>query len=364
MNKLWTNFPRRVLISLKNKGYLVKQAIFSPFKKRAKSKAAEQAFLRGFDEFEKSGKNSENAYQGMVTLYCNTNGKYIEDFHQKARLANPPARVLGNSSGILGNLDSGSFKSINEELNQNGYIEFEKKLSPDLCAKLYAYALTTPAVVKGKESKILYDPAKPVSEIYRLGINDLINNKDIQDLIMDPQLMEIARNYLGCEPIFDFPAMWWSTSYLKTASSEAAQLYHFDLDRLKWLKLFFYINDVGPNNGPHCYIRGSHKPGTKPEDLLKRGYSRIEDKDLRKYYSIEDFKTIEGQAGAIFAGDTKCWHKGMPLQEGHRLALELEYTASLFGAIYPKMVVENSSAKFRSFCHENKVYASNLFFHN
>ena len=34
----------------------------------------------------------------------------------------------------------------------------------------------------------------------------------------------------------------------------AAQMFHFDMDRPKWLKFFIYINDVNEKNGPHFFI--------------------------------------------------------------------------------------------------------------
>jgi hypothetical protein len=154
--------------------------------------------------------------------------------------------------------------------------------------------------------------------------------------------------------------MWWSTAYQKEASEEAAQLFHFDLDRIKWLKVFFYINDVTPENGPHCYIEGSHKVNAKPVDILNRGYVRIPDADLAPHYKPEAFKTVCGEAGSMFIGDTKCWHKGTPLKKGHRLVLELEYASSLFGANYPIMEVNNPSEAFKEFCAKNKTFAGHI----
>ena len=189
-----------------------------------------------------------------------------------------------------------------------------------------------------------------------------MNDSDIQEQIMDPVLINIARKYLECEPIFDFPAMWWSTSFLKEASGEAAQIYHFDLDRLKWLKIFIYLTDVDETTGPHRLIKGSHLPGAKPMTLLKRGYARIPDEDLAKYHKQEDFVVIHGEAGSVFAEDTKCWHKGTPLKKGHRLVLEFEYTSSMFGSNYPKFEMRNTSEKFKQFCKNNPIYASNIKF--
>jgi len=319
-----------------------------------------QVYDRGFKIFERTGVTPEESYQALIKLYCNTNGRFNEEMHKKIITSSPARMADASSESIIGRCDEVKLNDLNKELNDNGYVMFEKKLSAEMCSRLYAFALKTPASVG--ESKILYNPAQPISEIYRFDINDLMNSEDIQALVMDPGLINIARKYLECEPIFDFPALWWSTSFLKNASSRAAQLYHFDMDRIKWLKVFIYINDVNPENGPHCYIRGSHKPGSKPLELLKRGYVRIDDPDLHKFYKQEDFISVTGDAGSIFAGDTRCWHKGTPLKEGHRLALELEYTSSRFGGNYPPMIITKCSSEFRQFCARNQRYASAIQF--
>lgn len=321
----------------------------------------ESIFNRGYEVFAKTGQTPHEAYMAMVNLFCSTDGKFLEDFNQKIIAQHPAKKINEPVSGVLGNLNTADFTSINNTLNKDGYVNFNKKIAPELVQKLYNFALKTQTKTAPKyDVPVIYNPDQPTSEIYRFVLNDLVNNEDIQELIMDPTLINIARNYLGCEPIFDFPAMWWTTAYLKHASEEAAQLYHFDLDRIKWLKIFIYLTDVNEDNGPHRFIRGSHTPGHKPKDILKRGYARIPDEDLAPHYKPEDFTVYYGEAGAIFAGDTKCWHKGTPLKKGHRLVFELEYTSSLFGTNYPKLEITNASEAFKKFCAENKYYASNL----
>jgi len=317
-------------------------------------------FVEGYKEFLMNGTTSQDAYMSLINLYCLTNGRFNERMHRKISASNYFLAVDNTNDEIFGKLNKRDYQKINSVLNGNGYFYFENKLSIDMCSRLCDYALKNPANAHGHTSKIVYDPLNPVSEVYRFDIVDLVNNGDIQRLIMNPALINVARNYLGCEPVFDFPAMWWSTSYKKEASSDAAQLYHFDMDRIKWLKILIYLNDVGPENGPHCYIKGSHKSGNKPEELLKRGYVRINDSDLNKYYDEKDFVELRGKAGAIFAGDTKCWHKGKHLTTGHRLVLEFEYTSSLFGSNYPKLIVKKPSHLFTEFCQKNKTYTSNI----
>lgn len=339
----------------------IKRHLPRGLQQKIRERKDEENFFLKYNAFVKTGQTSHDSYMLLINLYCSTNGRFNENIHQRIKKTNPPVKIPEELAGAPGTLSKRNFKKINEELNHNGYIKFEKKLNKDLLSRLYNFALQTGAKIpQNYDEKVIYDPSNLKSEIYRLDNSDLVNNKDIQNLMMDPVLINVARNYLECEPIFDFPAMWWSTNFNKEASSAAAQLYHFDMDRIKWLKIFFYINDVTEENGPHCYIQATHKPGTKPPEILKRGYTRISDEDLKPYYKPDDFKVLCAEAGTIFAGDTKCWHKGAPLKSGHRLVLELEYTASLFGANIKKMIIENPSLAFRDFYNNNKVYVSNL----
>ncbi len=333
----------------------------SKFYQNLKLSSDKKIFLDGYNTFLQTGKTPEQAYMAIIKMYCGTNGEFTETFANKLKLKNPAKVINEPLTGIIGNFLQTDFKKVNTELNEKGYSHFEKKLSKELCNSLYQFASITPArIPPAYNEKIIYQPDKPQAEIYRFDIKDLVNNSDIQQLMMDPVLLNIARNYLGCEPIFDFPAMWWSTAFQKEASSEAAQLYHFDMDRVKWLKLFFYINDVTMENGPHCYIQGSHLPDSKPMEMLQRGYVRIKDEELHPYYKAEDIKVVTGEAGDVFAGDTKCWHKGIPLNKGHRLVLEFEYTSSMFGVNSAKLEIENASDEFKAFCKANKVFAQNM----
>jgi hypothetical protein len=322
----------------------------------------EEIFMKGYKTFLKTGHTPDDAYFALENLYCETNGAFNEKFNDVLKKKNGLRKTSPEIKGVAGNLNKSDFEAINVSLNDTGYFNFEKKLSPELCARLVDFAYTTPAKVPPSTDTRLYDQKSPMGEVYRFDIQDLVNNRDIQEIITDPGLVNIARNYLGCEPIFDFPAMWWSTAFQREASSEAAQLYHFDLDRVKWLKIFFYLNDVTEENGPHCYVKGTHKIGAKPKKLLERGYVRINDEEIHSYYPESDIRVVCGAAGSIFAGDTKCWHKGMNLKSGHRLVLELEYTSSLFGANYPKMQIHNYTPEFKNYCLSNKVFASHITF--
>lgn len=316
-------------------------------------------FKYGFNIFKKKGTTPEKSYQALVNLYCLTNGQFNETLHNKVKL--PAEKITEELDGFLGHFNKYDFETINQTLNDEGYVRFEKLISKEMLDKLQIFAKETPTTVRGINERVIFNPDKLISEIYRFDVMDLVNNPEIQELVMDPVLINIARKYLDCEPIFDFAAMWWSAGFKKEPSSDAAQLYHFDMDRIKWLKVFIYVNDVDDYNGPHCFISGTHKIGAKSSKILSRGYVRVSDQELKTYYPESNFKVLPGKAGSVFVGDTMCWHKGKPLEIGkNRLMLEFEYSSCSFGANHPKMAVQNYSDKFKDFCKKNPVYSSQI----
>ena len=304
-------------------------------------------------------KTPKICHQSLINLYIITNGSYLNYLDN---LMSKKTSVFSyNLSKFFGKPEEYDFQEINNVLNKKGYYKLNNLLENSIVKNLNTFSSTICADVNNK--KILYDKNNIISEIYRYNDKDLLNNKILQDLIMDPILINIARNYFKAEPIFDFIAMWRSTDFLKKASSEAAQMYHFDLDRIKWLKVFIYLSDVTEKNGPHSYIESSHLSGQKPDELLSRGYVRIEDSDLEKHYSKNKFKTVKGKAGTVLIGDTKCWHKGNPIIEGERLMLQLEYSTSDFGINKSSVLVNNPSNELRKFKTNNMFYCQNLIIH-
>ena len=90
--------------------------------------------------------------------------------------------------------------------------------------------------------------------------NALRSSHLLQALTSDTQLVAIARKYLGTVPVPIQARIWWS--FPGPADSEeqrlAGQGFHYDIDSYRGLTFFFYLTDVGPSNGAHVYVRGTH----------------------------------------------------------------------------------------------------------
>ena len=231
-----------------------------------------------------------------------------------------------------------------DSLRTRGYYVFPQKLSADLCDRLLTFGLDHPSVVREDERDVsgagtirVYrgDRLAPKGIRYDFPTADLLANADVQGLLCDPSILGVAQAYLGSRPMADVLTMWWNTAYSDKPSEAAAQFYHFDMDRIKWIKFFIYLTDVGTDNGPHTFIAGSQRTGGIPPSLLRKGYVRLTDEEVREHYVADDFIEFTGARGTVLAEDTRGLHKGKHVTQGDRLVLQLQFSNSLFGGYYP-----------------------------
>ena len=279
-------------------------------------------------------KNSESSYQFLVNLFCLTGGisnNIISFFLSKKKINKNFFNV--KKKGISkNNLD---ITNINGYLKKNGYYLKKDYLTDKQLLEIKNYILG----LKGKYSSdefssnkysAVLDLKNPKAVRFMYYPNDLINCSAIQDLVTNREIINIAQNYLNASPKLDYVESWWSFPS-KKADSSAAQKWHFDMDRPKWLKVFFFLTDCSKENGPHCYISSSHKNGGIPFKLRLKGYSRIEDKMVEDNFDKKNLVTFITEKKSILFEDTRGLHKGQKVDNGNRLILQFQYSDSLFG---------------------------------
>lgn len=282
------------------------------------------------------------AYQGMIRLFMLTGGRSNDVLSRL--IASVRGRYqLHNAEGVLGKLREEDLKRLAGRLRDRGYHKFDAKLPADLCDKLLKFALTQPCTPRATDADgatkgtqpVVYDRKNVAAIIYDFFPGDLINNADVQRLMGDESIIALAEEYLGSKPVLDTVNMWWTTAYTNQPDSNAAQLYHFDMDHARWIKFFVYLTDVTTESGPHCFVAGSHCRGGIPGHLLRQGYARLSDEEVKASFPPSDVIEITGPRGTILAVDTRGLHKGKPVLQGERLIFELEFSNSLFGVVLP-----------------------------
>ncbi len=294
--------------------------------------------------FKLKGATPSFAYNSMIGLFCRTGGVSNDAFHKLIALTRAKY-TFPSTSGLIGDFSNEDVTRIGKKLQEDGYYVFEKRLADDMCNRLLNFALTEEASVRpmtGQDKTPVigrFNRKKPIGVRYDFSSSTILKSQDVQRLLGDYSVISIAQSYLACQPILDLVALWWSCTFQETPDSEAAQYFHFDMDRLKWLKFFFYITDVTGKNGPHTFIAKSHRNHGIPKHLLEKGYSRLTDEEVAASFSKEDYIEFAAPRGTVIAEDTRGLHKGKNLQEGDRLVLQFEFASSLFGTNYPSSII-------------------------
>jgi len=296
-----------------------------------------RSFVSGYREYKKCGTTPDAAYSSMRRLYRKTNGRFNDAMGSICKALHRK-RPTDLSQSLFPDVEFEEVHKAAKSLRRDGCYVFDRKLPKNLCEQLLNYSLTqpgTPVAAQTAETKSatsVFNRNNPQSIRHQFQADELFKNDTVQELATEPFFFSIAQEYLGFNPVFDVLAMWWSAPTRdEQLQSRAAQLYHFDMDRLKFVKFFVYLTDVDADNGPHCYVRGSHK--RKPAALLKD--ARLSDDEILEHYSSSDMLELTGETGTILAVDTRGFHKGKPLVARDRLIFQIQFADSLFGQNYP-----------------------------
>ena len=298
--------------------------------------------LAGLLVYAVSGKTPAYAYQSMISLFCLTKGRSSDMLSAAIGLIRKPY-AFGTAEGVLGSMTELAKERVVSDLREHGYHVFDARLSEAMCDRLLEYAVSHPCKMRPMEGdgpdkarRVVYPRGNPETVRYDFSTQDLLADKDVQALLADMSFPSVAQDYLGARPVVDVLGMWWHTAYSDKPDMDAAQYYHFDMDRPKWLKFFIYLTDVTADNGPHTFIAGSQQTGGIPESMLKKGYARLGDEEVEGHYGRERVVEFVAPRGTIIAEDTRGLHKGKHVKHGDRLILQIQFSNSLFGGYYPK----------------------------
>jgi hypothetical protein len=218
------------------------------------------------------------------------------------------------------------------ELDRDG-LALNTRLLPETLANLITVceqAYFVADVDSGQRHRIsLTDDANPSPKHFLYCLpNPHETTEVVQSLAHDPQILSVVSEYLKGTPVLMGSQIWWSYPHPQgfEAGKESIEYgFHYDIDDYKFIKVFFYLRDVGDSNGPHVMIRGTHRKKTAFEVLNRR----IDERVARRRYA-DRIVTMTGRAGMGFFEDTFCYHRGESPRQ-RRLALELEYGLFRYG---------------------------------
>jgi len=341
-----------------------------------------KTFWNGFKTFQQTGSTPAPAYPAMRKLFVETNGWFNDIFHY-LYCRNKPAKLLPTNlkskinPGFLNLSDPGELDRALHALDTKGYYIFSNPLDGRYVQELTDWALKTPCILQqnmqnpetsmaamsmsmsagmapkdendmdpfasmghDRNSEIIFDANNLIATNYRFLEDRVLANERVQSLMADPNVANLTQRYFRSHAIYTLMSIWWTTAFqCDKPASGLAQLYHFDMDRIKFLKFFCYLTDVTTDDGPHCYVEKSCK--RKPKALKRDG--RFSDEEMAANYPASDIHEFTAPRGTIIVEDTRGFHKAKMPTKGNRLILEFELASCLFGPPYPKSNIEIKS---------------------
>jgi hypothetical protein len=173
----------------------------------------------------------------------------------------------------------------------------------------------------GREYRLDNVPPDALKLSYRHA--DVFACKPLADLINDPDILAAVTRVLGATPTLATAAAWWTFGENNAkGKAEYDDIYHRDVDDLRFVKIFAYLTDTEIDTGAHRFILGSHAD----EHFVRRG--PISDADVDSVYPSSSMKTITGKAGTVFLEDTWGIHRAMLATRGRRLVFSAIYVVA------------------------------------
>jgi hypothetical protein len=216
------------------------------------------------------------------------------------------------------------------------YVGFS--LQDSILQDLLTFAETTPCYANRDSSLPFYIKNKDQFEqalgapLLVAGYLDTHETCDAyQKLKTDPYLLDVASQYLNHSAVYMRGELAWGFPAPNTQAEKVktARVFHCDINDFKTIKFFFYLTDVGEGEGPHVYIKGTHRNRRLGHQWIGQGCASIDDEALVETYGRDRVHVVTGPAGLGFAGDPYCLHKGTVPYDQPRLLLQLEF------GIYP-----------------------------
>lgn len=208
------------------------------------------------------------------------------------------------------------------EMGDAGISHFGQLLTSEQAAELQQYFLRKPVKdpYRANGSTFLPDSTErhPDSHIAHHEPQGIVRAPYLFSIANRPDILAIVEGLLGCKPTLGYLATWWS--YHTDNGAQQAEHFHRDVDDWRFVKLFIYLSDVGPKNGPHIYV--SHSSAS-PE---LRQIRRFTDDEVVAAFGAERVMELTGHAGEGFLEDTFGIHKGQPVAEGRRLIFQAVYS--------------------------------------
>jgi Phytanoyl-CoA dioxygenase (PhyH) len=272
----------------------------------------------------------------------------VTDINEREGIADRFAATLPCSRAD----DLASHSEAITKLRDDGIVFLDGVISDAQLIDIRKYFAKLPAhdPYRPDQGKFLAPDEVPVqTHVSHYSYDQILAAPHLMDIANDPRILLAVEGVLGAKPTLAAIRVWWSTP-TQDGEPEHAELFHRDVDDLRFVKLFVYLTDVDVNTGPHIFVSGSHR-----QNRLM-AISRYKDSEVEQAFGSANILTLTGKAGTAFLENTFGMHRGMPPRQGPRLIFQPLYTLRpvIFGPRKPIGHLEDFSGSFDPYV--NRVF--------
>lgn len=294
-------------------------------------------------------RNHDKTLTILAVLHTGTNGKLMRMLRRVESCLCKKRNVMRvdvNAQKLFGQETFAQTSGqVAYSIMRDGYCGYHKNLTPRVIEQILlaekTWAGTGVGLLNEKYPSLSCTTASSNNKIQRIDYDEdlLHENELIMRLARSSAFLEVSSQVFGVQSRLDTVKCFRTFTSAKknfTALSASAQAFHFDLDRVNWLKVFVYLSDIKRlEDGPHQYVTNSRV--NKYLSACANGYERVPDDKIVGTFGADKVKSIYGERGSIFFADTLSLHKGAEVISRDRLVLEFQYSVSEFGATYKQI---------------------------
>lgn len=210
-------------------------------------------------------------------------------------------------------------KEVLLKLRADGIVSLGQLFTDEQCAEILQFLKDKQLSHKSYPGKVFSAATRPAHVgLGDYSLPDLVHCPHVLAVVNHIDLIELAREYLGCAPTVSGLSARWS--FPSESSEEVVQQFHRDSEDWKAFRIMVYLTDVSENSGPHVYIKGTH--------LDQRGIRlKIHSNgEIIRSFRPERVVRQTGAKGCGFAVDTSGIHKGEVPKDSPRLLLSFQYS--------------------------------------
>lgn len=321
-------FKKNNVISITEevKKELAKNLDFTPFNWLCR-------MIKGYINFKETGISNIESYYSFRLLHFLTNNR----INKLMGLISEVFNSYDNYEFSKDNIFSEEYDEALKALKEDGVYVFKNKLPPELIESAYDFAINTKCYPVPseknyedcfKEDGVLFPEEKTYQAArYDHKTSEIVNDSSFFKILDKCKFTDFARKFFNSKALLDVIRLWWTTPIRDRFDKYTGQVFHIDIDRAVGILFIIYLTDVTEENGPHVYVKGSHK--SKPLHLLQD--RRMVPEDIENNYPKEDIIKIMAEKGTILAIDPLGLHRGQPLNSDNRLALKYQFSNDGFG---------------------------------